>query len=279
MKKLLIVLLFLPVVVFGQAAKSCCDISATAQFAMLAKDEGFKASHLEPEPFKFVPEKGKFITFRTTDGTDGRAFEVRAAKTTNKYIFMVHEWWGLNDYIQQEAEKLQEELGNVNVIALDMYDGTVATTREEAAKTMSAMKEERGRAIIKGALEYVGPKAKVGTIGWCFGGGWSLQASLIAGKQAVACVMYYGMPEKDPEKLKTLKAPVLGLFAKKDRGINPEIVQTFEAAMKGAKKSITVKMYDAEHAFANPSNPRYDKEASADAHALAIAFFKKHLLK
>lgn len=279
MKKLLVVMLFLPVVAFAQATKSCCDISATAQFAMLAKDESFRALHLEPEPFTFVSEKGKFITFKTSDGTDGRAFEVKAAKATDKYILMVHEWWGLNDYIQQEAEKLQEELGNVNVLALDLYDGKVATTREDAAKYMTEIKEERGRAIIKGALEYVGTKAKIGTIGWCFGGGWSLQSSLMAGKQGVACVMYYGMPEKDPEKLKTLNAPVLGLFAKKDRGITPEIVQTFETAMKNAKKKITVKMYDAEHAFANPSNPRYDKEATADAHTLTIEFFKKHLLK
>ncbi len=279
MKKLLIMLLFLPVVVFAQATKSCCDISATAQFAMLAKDEGFRASHLEPEPFTFAPQKGKFITFKTSDSTDGRAFEVKAAKASNKYIFMVHEWWGLNDYIQQEAEKLQEELGEVNVLALDMYDGTVATTREDAAKTMRSLKENRGRAIIIGAIQYVGSNAKIGTIGWCFGGGWSLQSSLLAGKQAVACVIYYGMPEKDPEKLKTLNAPVLGIFGKKDRGIPPKIVQTFEAAMKNAKKDITVKMYDAEHAFANPSNPRYDKDASADAHALTIEFFKKNLMK
>lgn len=279
MKKLLVVMMFLPIVVFAQEDKSCCAVSATAQFAMLAKDESFKASHVEPVPFTFVAEKGKFVTFKTSDGADGHAFEVKAAKTTTNYIFMVHEWWGLNDYIQQEAEKLQRELGNVNVLALDLYDGKVATTREDASKYVGAMKEERARVIIKGALDYAGSNAKIGTIGWCFGGGWSLQTALIAGKQCVACVIYYGMPEKDPEKLKTLNAPVLGIFGKKDKGINPEVVRTFEILMKNAQKNITVKMYDAVHAFANPSNPQYDKEATADAHKHTIEFFKKNLVK
>lgn len=279
MKKLLVGVLFLPIVAFAQDNKSCCAVSATAQFAMLAKDESFKASHMEPVPFKFVAEKGKFVTFKTSDGTDGRAFEVKAAKATNKYIFMIHEWWGLNDYIQRETEKLQEELGDVNVLALDLYDGKVAATREEASKYVREMKDPRARAIIQGAINYAGSNAKIGTIGWCFGGGWSLQSALMAGKQCVACVMYYGMPEKDLEKIKTLNAPVLGLFAKKDQGITPEIVQTFEKAMKNAQKKITVKMYDAAHAFANPSNPRYDKEASADAHKLALEFFKKNFVK
>jgi carboxymethylenebutenolidase len=144
---------------------------------------------------------------------------------------------------------------------------------------MGEAKEERIRAIIKGALDYAGSKAKVGTIGWCFGGGWSLQTALMAGKQTSACVMYYGMPETDVEKLKTINGPVLGIFAKKDGWINPEKVKEFEANMKLASKKLTLKMYDADHAFANPSNPKFDKEAAADAHKVAVAFLKKNLVK
>lgn len=279
MKNLLVVMLFLPIVAFAQEGKSCCTVSATAQFAMLAKNESFKASHVEPVPFKFTVEKGKFVTFKTSDGIDGRAFEAKAAKATNNYIFMIHEWWGLNGYIQQEAERLQRELRDVNVLALDLYDGKVATTREDASKYVGAMKEERARVIIRGALDYAGSEAKIGTIGWCFGGGWSLQSALMAGKKCVACVIYYGMPERDPEKLKALNAPVLGIFGKKDKGINPEVVRTFEIVMKNVQKDVTVKMYDAVHAFANPSNPQYDKEATADAHKHTIEFFKKNLVK
>lgn len=279
MKKLLVSALVLPLTLLAQAGKSCCAPTSTAEFAMLASDDKFRSAHLEPLPFTFVSADGREITFKTVDGIDGKGFEIKAPKETNAYVFMIHEWWGLNDYIKREAEKLQKELSSVNVIALDLYDGRVATTQQEAGKYMGEAKEVRIRAIIKGALDYVGLKAKVGTIGWCFGGGWSLQTAVLAGKQTSACVMYYGMPETDIEKLKTINGPVLGIFAKKDGWINPEKVKDFEANMKKASKKLTIKMYDADHAFANPSNPKFDKEAAADAHKAALAFLKKYLVK
>ena len=279
MRKLLFVVLFMPLTLLGQESKSCCAPTSTVAFAMLASDEKFRSAHLEPIPFSFISEQGKDVTFNTSDGVNGRAFEIKAAKETNVYLFVIHEWWGLNDYIKQEAERLQKELGNVNVLALDLYDGKVATTQQEAGKYMGEAKEERIRAIIQGALQYVGPKAKVGTVGWCFGGGWSLQAALMGGKQTAACVMYYGMPETDIEKLKTINGPVLGIFAEKDAWITPAKVKDFETVMKKASKKLTVKMYNADHAFANPSNPKFDKVATADAHTRTIEFFKKHVVK
>lgn len=279
MKRLLIFALFLPLTVLAQAGKSCCAPTSTAEFAMLASDDKFRSAHLDPLPFRFTPENGKDMMFKTLDGVDGRGFEIKAAKETNATVFMIHEWWGLNDYIKQEAEKLQAELGNVNVIALDLYDGKVATTQQEAGKYMGEAKEERIRAIISGALDYVGPKAKVGTIGWCFGGGWSLQTALMAGKRTSACVMYYGMPEGDLAKLKGMNGPVLGIFGSKDAWITPAKVKEFEVNMKKVSKKLTLKMYDADHAFANPSNPKFDKEAAADAHKTAVAFLTKYLVK
>jgi len=139
------------------------------------------------------------------------------------------------------------------------------------------VKTERAIAIINGALSYVGNDAKVTTIGWCFGGGWALQAALLAGKQGAGCVMYYGMPEKDVDKLKALNSDVLGVFATKDQWINKEVVTAFEKDMRAANKKLTVVNYDADHAFANPSNPHYNKEYSEAAHKLALAFIKEHL--
>ena len=101
---------------------------------------------------------------------------------------MIQEWWGLNDYIKRESDNISTELGNVNVLALDLYDGMVAATPDSAMKLVQAVKTERLENIIKGALGYAGPKAKIYTIGWCFGGMWSLQTALLAGKQAVGCV-------------------------------------------------------------------------------------------
>ena len=276
--KIMLVLFFcfLPLLLFGQDLKSCCEISGPAQFALLGTDPAFRMSHAEPHPFHFTAEKGIWITFKT-GGKDARAFEVKADKPTPNIVFVFHEWWGFNDYIQQEAEQIQKALGSAKVIALDLYDGKVATTREEAGALMGEMTTRRGKEIIDGALDYVGHDARILTIGWCFGGGWSLQGAIEAGPQGVGCVMYYGMPESDTSRLKMLQAPVLGIFAKKDGWINDKVVSAFEKNMKDGQKKLVVRWYDAVHAFANPSNPDYDKVATEDAWQHAVAFFKEHL--
>jgi carboxymethylenebutenolidase len=142
---------------------------------------------------------------------------------------------------------------------------------------MQAVNDDRARAIVNGAIAYAGTNAHIATIGWCFGGGWSLQTSLLAGKKAVACVMYYGMPEQDVNKLKTLNADVLGNFANKDQWINPKVVAKFDADMKAAGKKVYLHQYDADHGFANPSNPIYNSDATKDAYANTLVFLKARL--
>lgn len=188
---------------------SCCMASVNQQNSLLAMNESFASAHLTPEPFKLENQKGTMVSFKTTDGKEAHAYLVKPAMPTDKVVFMFHEWWGLNDYIKQEAEKLQAELGNVNVYAIDLYDGKVASVVPDAQKLMGELKEERSKAIINGAIALVGKKAKIASIGWCMGGAWSLQSALLEGKQAAACVMYYGMPESDLKKLKTLRCDVL----------------------------------------------------------------------
>ncbi len=283
MKKLFLLLaavLSLGTAAAQTSALSCCarpaGPSATEAFAMLATDKDFSGGHDAPLPYAYEGE-GQMITFKTTDGKTGQAFEIKSAKPSTKYLFVIHEWWGLNDYIKKEAATYARELPGVNVIALDLYDGQVATTPEEAGKLMQAVKTERAAAIIRGAQLYAGPKAQFASVGWCFGGGWSLQSALLGGKQTVGCVMYYGMPEKDIAKLKTLNSDVLGLFAEQDKWINPEVVKQFEKNMAAAGKKVTVQEYPADHAFANPSNPKYNKELAADAHQKALAYLKARL--
>ncbi len=245
---------------------------------MFASNKDFNAAH--PSPRKYVhisQEGGKMIKYKTPDGEEANAYFIEAKKKTNNWIFVFQEWWGLNDNIKRQAENLYKDLGNVNVIALDMYDGKLATEREAAAQYMQEFKQERGDAIVKGAISFAGKNAKIGTIGWCFGGGQSLIASLTAGKQAAGCVIYYGMPVDDVEKLKTLNADVLGIFALREKYITPEVVQKFEQNMKAAGKNIVVKNYEAEHGFANPSNSIFNKEATEDAYKNTLEFFRARL--
>jgi carboxymethylenebutenolidase len=280
MKKLTLLALFicLGVVAFAQRKVVCCGKpSATRQFAMLASSEKFRAAHKNPLPIHFQSSIGTTFTYKTADGKESTAYLLKAKKATNNYILVIHEWWGLNDFVKKESEKIYNDLGNVNVIDLDLYDGKVATTKEEAGKLMQAVNEDRAKAIINGAIAYTGPKAHIATIGWCFGGGWSLQTSLLAGKKAAGCVMYYGMPEQDVNRLKTLNADVLGNFANKDQWINPKVVGKFDADMKKAGKKLYLHQYDADHGFANPSNPIYDSNATKDAYANTIVFLKARL--
>ena len=208
----------------AQKMASCCTrpagnltASATESFAMLASNKDFSGGHDAPLPYRYAGE-GKEVEFKTPDGSTGKGFEIKSATPSTKFLFVIHEWWGLNDYIKKEAATFAREMPGVNIIAVDLYDGKVATTADEAGKYMGAVKTERAVAILKGAEMYAGPKAQLASIGWCFGGGWSLQEALLGGKQTVGCVMYYGMPEKDVAKLKTLNTDVLGIFAARTSG-------------------------------------------------------------
>lgn len=283
MKKLLTTFftLFFAVSINAQNNITICHTPATESFAVFASNKDFNADHPEPKPYVHQSKVGKMITYATT-GEDAYAYLLEAKVQTDNYIYVIHEWWGLNDYIKKESEKIYDDFGGlVNIIALDLYDGKVASTREQASEYMTSVKSDRAEAIINGALDMAGTGSEIATIGWCFGGGWSLQTALMAsdrfGDAMKACVMYYGMPEKNVSRLKDLESPVLGIFAKQDEWITPQVVDNFKANMAEADKKLIVKMYDAKHAFANPSNPQYDKEAAKDAYEFAFRFLQQHI--
>lgn len=275
---LLFILFALSAKTFAQEKITICHTSATDKFALFASNKKFNSDHPSPLPYVHESEAGgEMITFKTADGIEANAYLIKAKTKTDNWVFVFQEWWGLNDHIKRESENLYNDLGNVNVLALDMYDGKLATDPQTAGKYMGEFKQDRGNEIVKGALSYAGKKAKVATVGWCFGGGQSMQATLTAGKQAVACVIYYGMPEGDVEKLKTLNCDVLDIWPTQDRWINKEVTDKFEKDMAAAGKKLTVKPYDADHAFANPSNPKHNKEFTADAYKNMLEFFKARL--
>ena len=279
MKKinLLLMLCFMAMTALAQDGITICHTPATEKFALFASNKDFNMAHADPLPYTHQSSVGKMVTFKTPDGKDANGYLLTAKAKTNNWIFVFQEWWGLNDHIKREAEQLYNDLGNVNVLAIDMYDGKVTASRDEAGKYMGEFKQDRGNTIVQGALMYAGKDAKIGTVGWCFGGGQSLQAALTAGKQAVAAVMYYGMPEENIDRLKTLNCDVLNIWPTQDQWINKAVMDKFEANMKVAGKNLTIKAYDADHAFANPSNPKHIKEFTADAHKNTLEFFKARL--
>jgi carboxymethylenebutenolidase len=254
----------------------CLNMETQQAYQLEAGTPAFAGMH--PSPIVVNPENllGKMMSFDAADGKQANAYFIAAKKKSNKYLIVIQEWWGLNENIKMEADKYYTDLGDVNVIAVDMYDGKVAATPDSAMKLMRGADMGRMTAIMQGAIKYAGSKASIYSVGWCFGGMWSLQTAILAGPQAKGSVMYYGRPESNMEKLKSIQCDIIGFFGNLDQSPSPTMVNDFEKNMKEAGKNLSVNRYQAGHGFANPSNPSYNAAAKEDAYAKAIAFLKAH---
>ena len=211
---------------------------------------------------------------------DGRTIKAALAAPQGQAkgsILLIHEWWGLNNQIKSVASEFANQ--GYMALAVDLYDGKVADTRDGARNLMQSVDPkvatETLNIWVKRLHEDARAGAKLATIGWCFGGGWSLNASLAAPVDAT--IVYYGRVNKTAEELSVLKGPVLGHFATQDEWINKQMVSGFESAMDAAGKSYTSHWYDAQHAFANPTSARYDAEDAALAWQRTLDFLKRHL--
>ena len=199
-----------------------------------------------------------------------------AGKGPSPAVIVIQEWWGLDDWVKGQARAL----------AVDLYRGKVTSNPDEAHQLMNGLPPDRAMRDLKAALAYLKGRAdvkkdRIGVIGWCMGGRYSLAlATEEAGLAAV--VAYYGAPPTDPAAIARIKAPVLGNYGALDEGPSPEQVGAFEAAMKSAGKPVDVKIYEgAPHAFANPNNPwgGYREAAAKDAWGRSTAFLAKNLKK
>lgn len=237
-----------------------------------ADSPGFRAEHELPDSIQYVG-KGEELRIPVIGGDPARVYAVFSEEETDHYLFVFHEWWGLNDQIRREADRFADALPGVHVFALDLYDGEVATDRDRAAEIMSSRKRDRMHNIIEFVRRYAGPEAKIGTVGWCFGGGWSLRAASILGAQANGCVIYYGKVGVDELGAgELIQTDVLGIFAEQDEHITISYAEELRDYLTGKGVDMRLLTYDADHAFANPSSPRYVQQAAQAANAEALAF-------
>jgi carboxymethylenebutenolidase len=214
----------------------------------------------------------------TTDGGHSVAAALAVpAKTPAPTILLVHEWWGLNDQIKSVAAELARQ--GYLALAIDLYQGRVTDKPDEARKLIGGVDGAAATDTAGSWLRWLkGHKlasGKSANIGWCFGGGWSLNASLA--EPVDATIVYYGNEKKAAGDLTALKGPVLGHFAERDRWINHQMVAGFEAEMKKADKAYTSHWYEADHAFANPTSARYDDGDAAMAWQRSLDFLGQHL--
>ena len=225
----------------------------------------------------------KSVSYKSGDETVQALLYTPSGKGPFPAIIVVHEWWGLNDWVKEQASKLADQ-GYV-ALAIDLYRGKVATTSDMAHELMRGVPEDRAKRDLHAAFAFLQSqssvrKDRIGAIGWCMGGGYSLDVALQEANLA-ADVLNYGHLATDPEALKKINAPILGLFGGKDQGITPDDVHKFEAAMKQLGKKVEIKIYDdAGHAFENPNNKAgYRAEDAADAWKRTVAFLAENLKK
>ena len=227
---------------------------------------------------------GDMISIPKGTGTIQGYLALPKGEGTHPGMVVVHEWWGISDWIKGEADSLAA-LGYV-ALAADLYGGKLAHDNDTAHQLMNGLVEEDAVASLRAGADYLRSRKDVraqaiGTIGWCMGGRYAIRlAAADPGIRAV--VMYYGAPITDPKKVKAIQAAVLGNFGSEDQGPTPAQVQTFEKDLKKAGKRVDFKIYPgAAHAFANTTNPfgTYNPDAAADAWGRTVRFLDKELKK
>jgi len=220
--------------------------------------------------------RGEMITLTTKDDALFQAYQILSKTPSESSILLIHEWWGLNDHMKSTADQLA--LLGYNALVVDLFDSKVTSDPNEASKLIQNVKLEEAQKKVEAALDYLALKSKkIGVMGWCFGGGWALKASLARPRLVQATVIYYGELITEPKELQKLKGPVLGIFAKQDKWIVPQWVESFKLALEKAGVLNEIYSYDADHAFANPSNKHFNEADYRDAWAKTLEFLKKNL--
>lgn len=200
-------------------------------------------------------------------------------------VVMIHEWWGLNDQIRNMADELAKE--GYAVLAVDLYNGKVASSPDEAMSLVTAARDNQNESNsnMMAAVEYlksldIVDSSKIVSVGWCFGGGQALQLALNADPASpmAATVLYYGNLVTDQEPLSKLKGPVLGIFGSEDQSIPVSEVKKFEEALNANNITNEIYVYEGVgHAFANPTGESFAPAELKDAWQKTVEFLNSHV--
>ncbi len=226
---------------------------------------------------------GKSVAYKSGDESVTGTLYTPAGKGPFPALIVIHEWWGLNDWVKEQGSKFADQ-GYV-ALAVDLYRGKVADTPDLAHELMRGVPEDRVARDLRAAFNYLAAqpnvkKDRIGSVGWCMGGGYSLNVALLEPTLAAA-VINYGHLATEPSELKKINAPILGSFGGQDRGIPPDDVKKFQQALTQLGKKNEIKIYpDAGHAFENPNNKQgYRPEDAADAWKRTVEFLGSTLKK
>jgi carboxymethylenebutenolidase len=282
--------LFLPALLLMTFAPAMIPVAVHADEKADMQRMAQEHQHDKPTPSPAAmqepaqPVTGAEVTYGEAGGKPLRGYVARpkSAQGALPSVIVIHEWWGLNDNVRAMTRRLAGE--GYQALAVDLYGGAHADNPDAAMKLMNAAMQNPAAAqdnlkLAAAWLEGKGAK-KLGVVGWCFGGGWSLGTTLLMPGKIDGTVIYYGHLETDPAKLAAIKHPVLGLFGAEDKSIPVDSVRAFESALKKQGTPVEIKIYDgAGHAFANPSGGSYRPDAAKDAWQRTTAFLARTLKK
>jgi len=178
-------------------------------------------------------------------------------------VLVVHEWWGINDYVKRRTEQLAQ-FGYI-AFAADIYGkGNRATTQQEAmalaGKFRSGNDRNLLRARVNAGLEVLKRKSQVdpkriAAIGYCFGGTTVLELARSGADIAGVVCFHGGLDTPNPDDAKNIKAKVVVLAGADDPVVKPEQVVAFEDEMDRAGVDWYMVSYGhAVHGFTNPDN-------------------------
>ena len=272
----------------GQQQQQSVNSGNTKNVSELSKSNGKNSSiTVENKTVNYFENTNGYLVYPISTTTSSSIESNISANSNNTFpaVVMIHEWWGLNENIKNMAETLAKE-GYV-VLAVDLYNGQVANTTESAQNLVSKVRENPSESInnLQHAVRYLASlenvnSSKIASLGWCFGGGQSLQLALNTepGYPLAATIIYYGNLVSDQESLSKIKWPVLGIFGDQDKSIPVDSVKQFEDALDA--NGITNEIYiykGVGHAFANPSGDNYAPQETQDAWQKALSFLEKHV--
>ena len=272
----------------GQQQQSAISGSSKNVTELIKSNDKNSSIKLENKTVNYVENTNGYLVYPISTTTISSSIKSNISANNNNTlpaVVMIHEWWGLNDNIKNMAETLAKE-GYV-VLAVDLYNGQVANTTESAQNLVSKVRDNPSESInnLQHAVRYLASlenvnSSKIASLGWCFGGGQSLQLALNTEPEypLAATIIYYGNLVSDQESISKIKWPVLGIFGDQDQSISVQSVKQFEDALNA--NGITNEIYiykGVGHAFANPSGDNYAPQETQDAWEKTVSFLKKYL--
>src|SRR6202142_1168721 len=131
--------------------------------------------------FSAFAATSKSVSYKSGDETVQGVLYTPEGKGPFPALLVIHEWWGINDWVKEQASKLADQ--GYMALAVDLYRGKVATSPDMAHELMRGVPDDRAARDLHAAVGFLKSqsnvkKDRIGSIGWCMGGGYSLNVAL-----------------------------------------------------------------------------------------------------